>query len=155
MLIIVLFPINGHSKRRTQAKFCSNSYKNFLKSEQVISGHSGGLFSFTSLQITDTINNLEVILAAREEEHKKQFVKCYLFQIFFTVSNFLVNYWKIFSWPQIRYLTGISSPQPRPPFSLFPATSTSIEVRDNESSMYNWGDQAKNLKINKPNFLIY
>ena len=24
-----------------------------------------------------------------------------------------------------------------------------------ESSMYNWGDQAKNLKINEPNFLIY
>ena len=24
-----------------------------------------------------------------------------------------------------------------------------------ESSMYNWGDQTKNLKINEPNFLIY
>ena len=87
--------------------------KNFLISGQVISGHYflhelAYLAFFFSLQLTDTINNFEVILAARKEEYKKQFVKCFLNVIYFryleilhsssflNVSNFLVNHWTIF-----------------------------------------------------------
>ena len=55
--------------------------KNFLKSGQVISGHSisrtlfsgqtnlFSLFFFFSLQLVDTINNFEAILVLREKEH--------------------------------------------------------------------------------------
>ena len=69
--------------------------KNFLKSKQVISGHSvqRTLFSapadtifctnFFSLQLADTINNFELILVFREEEYKKRFVKCFLNDIYF------------------------------------------------------------------------
>ena len=69
---------------------------------------AASVFSLFSLQLADTINNFEVILAAREEKYKKQFVKCYLNVIcfrhleilhcnFLTVSNFLVKHWTIFS----------------------------------------------------------
>ena len=69
---------------------------------------AASVFSLFSLQLADTINNFEVILAAREEKYKKQFVKCYLNVIcfrhleilhcnFFTVSNFLVKHWTIVS----------------------------------------------------------
>ena len=93
--------------------------KNFLKRVQVISGYSClvetifcancSIQPFFFLQLADTINNFEVILVAREEEYKKRFVKCFLNVIyfrhleflhcssFFTVSNFLVNHWTIFS----------------------------------------------------------
>ena len=55
---------------------------------------------YFSLQLADTITNFEAILAAREEEYKKRFVKCFLNVIYFrqlkniysscvfTVSNF-------------------------------------------------------------------
>ena len=62
--------------------------KNLLISGQIISGHSvqqslfssrTGLFNlFFSPQLADTINSFEVTLAAREDECKKQFVKCFL-----------------------------------------------------------------------------
>ena len=87
----LLSAINGHSKRR--APIISRRFyfprqnsgqapiKNFLKSGQVISGHSVwraffsariGLFSLFSLQLKDTLNNFEVILEARKEEYKKR-----------------------------------------------------------------------------------
>ena len=62
-----------------------------------------GLFTFFFLQLADTISNFEVILAAREHEYKKRFVKSFLnviyfrhleilcFSSFFTVSNFLMK----------------------------------------------------------------
>ena len=65
--------------------------------------------AFFSLQLANTINNFELILAAREKEYKRWFVKCFLNVIyfrdleilhcssFFTVSNFLFNHWTIFS----------------------------------------------------------
>ena len=65
--------------------------------------------AFFSLQLTNTINNFELILAAREKEHKRWFVKCFYNVIyfgdleilhcrsFFTISNFLFNHWTIFS----------------------------------------------------------
>ena len=62
--------------------------------------------AFFSLQLADTINNFKVILAVREKEYKKQFVKCFLNVIYFRhleISDFLVKYWTIFSWPQKRY----------------------------------------------------
>ena len=66
------------------------------------------LFSLFFLQLADAVNNFEVILAAREEDYKKWFVKCFLnvsyfrnFETlhcssFFTVSNALVNHWTPF-----------------------------------------------------------
>ena len=39
--------------------------------------------AFFSLQLADTINNFKVILAVREKEYKKQFVKCFLNVIYF------------------------------------------------------------------------
>ena len=87
----LLSAINGHSKRR--APIISRRFyfprqnsgqapiKNFLKSGQVISGHSVwraffsariGLFSLFSLQLKDTLNNFEVILEAIKEEYKKR-----------------------------------------------------------------------------------
>ena len=89
---IVLSPINGHSKRRTtliSAQFyfprrnsIQTLIKIFLKSGQIISGlcflqELLYLAFFFSLQLPDTVNNFEVILAAREEEYKKLFVKCF------------------------------------------------------------------------------
>ena len=96
-------------------KFWSNSNKKLSKNGQVICGHSFlhelVYLALFSLQLADTINNFEVISAPKEEEYKKRFVKCFLNLIyfrhleilhsssFFTVFNFLVNYWTIFSWP--------------------------------------------------------
>ena len=34
--------------------------------------------AFFSLQLADTMKNFELILAAREEEYKKRFLKCFL-----------------------------------------------------------------------------
>ena len=39
--------------------------------------------AFFSLQLADTINNFEVILAAREKEYKMKFVKSFLNVIYF------------------------------------------------------------------------
>ena len=45
--------------------------------------------TFFSLQLADTINNFEVILAAREKEYKMKFVKCFLNVIYFRHSEIL------------------------------------------------------------------
>ena len=97
----VLSAINGHSKKRktlVSGRFyflrrnSGQTHKNFLKNRQVISGHSvqralfsarTGLFTFFFLQLADTINNFEVILAAREEEYKKRFAECFLNVIYY------------------------------------------------------------------------
>ena len=44
--------------------------------------HKRVYLAFFSLQLADTTNNFELILAARKEEYKKRLVKCYLFQTF-------------------------------------------------------------------------
>ena len=36
-----------------------------------------------ALQLADTVNNLEVILTAREKENKKRFLKCFLNVVYF------------------------------------------------------------------------
>ena len=93
----VLFPINRHSKNR--APLISGRFyfprqnsgqtpvKNFLKSGQVISRnyfqYKLVYLAFFFLQLGDTVNKFEVILAAREEEYKKRFVKCFLNVIYF------------------------------------------------------------------------
>ena len=56
-------------------EFCQNSKNTF------VTEHVRCLLLYLaifSLQLVDTINNFEVILAAREEEYKKRFVKCFL-----------------------------------------------------------------------------
>ena len=83
----VLSPINEHSERQTSLisgifYFSGQTLiKIFLKCGQVISGHYflHELFylAFFSLRLADTINNFEVILAAREEKYKKRFAKCF------------------------------------------------------------------------------
>ena len=98
-----LSPMNVHSKRRIRlisGRFYfprRNSgqtvIKDFVKSGKVISENTTqrtlfsvrtGLFSlFFFLQLADTINIFEVILAAREVEYKKRFVKCFLNVIYF------------------------------------------------------------------------
>ena len=45
--------------------------------------------AFFSLQLGDTINNFEVILAAGKKEYKKQFAKCFLNVIYFRYLNIL------------------------------------------------------------------
>ena len=111
----------GHPNLRTIKFSLGNSgqtlIKKLSKSGQVNSSHSvqrtlfsaqTDLFSLFSLQLADTINIFQAILAAREEDYKCQmFFKCYLFQtfknfilkLFFAVSYFLVSHWTIFSWP--------------------------------------------------------
>ena len=39
--------------------------------------------AFFSLQLTNIINNFELILAAREKKHKRWFVKCFYNVIYF------------------------------------------------------------------------
>ena len=65
--------------------------------------------TFFSLQLAETMNKFEVVLAAREEKYKKWFAKCFLNAIylkhleilhcssFFILSKFLFNNYKIFS----------------------------------------------------------
>ena len=112
----------GHPNLRTIKFSLGNSgqtlIKKLSKSGQVNSSHSvqrtlfsaqTDLFSLFSLQLADTINIFQAILAAREEDYKccQMFFKCYLFQtfknfilkLFFAVSYFLVSHWTIFSWP--------------------------------------------------------
>ena len=102
----VLSLINGHHKRRIpliSGRFYfswQNSgqtfIKNFLKNGKVFC-------------LADTINNFEVILAAREGDYLKRFVKYFLNVAYvryleilharslFVVSNFLASHWTVFS----------------------------------------------------------
>ena len=81
----VLYPINGHSKKRTplvsswfyfpRRNSGQTLIKIFLKSGQVISGHyflhELVYLAFFSLQLMNTLNNFELILEAREKEYKR------------------------------------------------------------------------------------
>ena len=122
------------------AKFWSESHKKLSKKWtsnkrrlcllDIIFCTNWSIYPFFSLQLAYTINNFESILAAREKEYKRWFVKCFLNIIyfrgleilhcssFFTISNFSFNNWTIVSWPYNRYLTGIFSPYLPPGFSL-------------------------------------